>query len=76
MKLILYLMASSRFHILLIPHSESHFHRIIEVGRKKLPNPDAKHEVIWGLISEVGNDKSTLKSSFGSYTYETKTRGE
>ncbi|WWC60224.1 uncharacterized protein I303_102790 [Kwoniella dejecticola CBS 10117] len=69
----------SKFHILLIPqsgpHSKSHYHRIIEVGKKKLPDPGAKHQVIWGLVGGVGNDKSSLKDSFGAYTYETKTRG-
>ncbi|WVW80062.1 hypothetical protein I302_102035 [Kwoniella bestiolae CBS 10118] len=69
----------SKFHILLIPqsgkHSQGHYHRIIEVGKKKLPDPGAKHQVIWGLVGGVGEDKSTLKDSFGAYTYETKTRG-
>ncbi|OCF57995.1 hypothetical protein L486_04022 [Kwoniella mangroviensis CBS 10435] len=69
----------SKFHILLIPqsgkHSKGHYHRIIEVGKKKLPDPGAKHQVIWGLVGGVGEDKSTLKESFGAYTYETKTRG-
>ncbi|OCF74903.1 hypothetical protein I204_03746 [Kwoniella mangroviensis CBS 8886] len=68
-----------KFHILLIPqsgkHSKGHYHRIIEVGKKKLPDPGAKHQVIWGLVGGVGEDKSTLKESFGAYTYETKTRG-
>ncbi|WWD05810.1 hypothetical protein V865_003893 [Kwoniella europaea PYCC6329] len=69
----------SKFHILLIPqsgkHSKGHYHRIIEVGKKKLPDPGAKHQVIWGLVGGVGEDKSTLKDSFGAYTCETKTRG-
>ncbi|KAK4686067.1 hypothetical protein P7C73_g4061, partial [Tremellales sp. Uapishka_1] len=69
----------SKFHILLLPttgpHSTSHFHRIIEIGKKKLPDPGAKHQVIWGLVSGVGGDKAALKTAFGGYEYETKTRG-
>ncbi|WVR03883.1 hypothetical protein IAU60_000882 [Kwoniella sp. DSM 27419] len=69
----------SKFHILLIPqsgpYSQGHYHRIIEVGKKKLPDPGAKHQVIWGLVGGVGNDKSSLKDTFGASTYETKTRG-
>jgi hypothetical protein len=67
-----------RFHILLLPKSKDkgYSHRIIEVGKKKLPDPGAKHQVIWGLIGGVGDDRSKLKEAFGAYSYETKTRGE
>ncbi|WRT65621.1 uncharacterized protein IL334_002566 [Kwoniella shivajii] len=69
----------SKFHVLLIPKSgprgQSHYHRIIEVGKKKLPDPGAKHQVIWGLVGGIGSETSALKESFGAYTYETKTRG-
>jgi hypothetical protein len=58
------------------PHDKGHFHRIIEIGKKKMPDPDAKNQVIWGLVSGVGNDKGAFKDSFGAYSYETKTRGE
>jgi hypothetical protein len=68
-----------RFHILLIPktgkHSSSHFHRIIEVGKKKLPDPGAKRQNIWGLVGTVSEDRSGLKEAFGEYSYETKTKG-
>ena len=68
-----------RFHILLIPksapHEKGHYHRIIEVGKKKLPDPGAKHQTIWGLVSGVGTDPAALKETFGAYSYETKTRG-
>ncbi|KAK8861513.1 hypothetical protein IAR55_002334 [Kwoniella newhampshirensis] len=69
----------SKFHILLIPksspHDKGHFHRIIEVGKKKLPDPGAKHQVIWGLVSAASTDKGDLKDSFGAKEYDTKTRG-
>ncbi|ORY27465.1 hypothetical protein BCR39DRAFT_538148 [Naematelia encephala] len=69
----------SKFHILLIPtsapHKKGHFHRIIEVGKKKLPDPGAKHQVIWGLVGAVGSDRSALKEAFGAYDYDTKTKG-
>ncbi|ORX33671.1 hypothetical protein BD324DRAFT_639126 [Kockovaella imperatae] len=69
----------SKFHILLIPTShpygKSHYHRIIEVGKKKLPDPHASRQVIWGLVGNVGSDKAELKNAFGAYDYETKTKG-
>jgi hypothetical protein len=72
--------ADGRFHILLIPksppHDKGHYHRVIEVGKKKLSDPGAKHQVIWGLVGGVGTDPSALKEAFGAYSYETKTRGE
>jgi hypothetical protein len=58
------------------PHDKGHFHRIIEIGKKKMPDPGAKNQVIWGLVSGVGDDKGAFKDSFGAYSYETKTRGE
>jgi len=58
------------------PHDKGHFHRIIEIGKKKMPDPGAKNQVIWGLVSGVGEDKAAFKDSFGAYSYETKTRGE
>ena len=71
--------ADGRFHILLIPksapHDKGHYHRIIEVGKKKLPDPGAKHQTIWGLVGGIGTDPAALKEAFGAYSYETKTRG-
>ncbi|WVQ94735.1 hypothetical protein IAU59_001815 [Kwoniella sp. CBS 9459] len=69
----------SKFHILLIPktgkHASGHYHRIIEVGKKKLPDPGAKHQVIWGLVGNIDTDKAGLKDVFGAKDYQTKTRG-
>jgi hypothetical protein len=63
--------------MLLLPKSKDkgYYHRIIEVGKKKMPDPGAKHQVIWGLVGGVGNDRRRLKETFGGYSYETKTRG-
>ena len=58
------------------PHDKSHFHRIIEVGKKKMPDPGAKNQVIWGLVGSVGTDEGAFKDAFGAYSYETKTKGE
>lgn len=69
-----------RFHMVLIPksppHDKSHFHRIIEIGKKKMPDPGAKNQVIWGLVGSVGTDKQAFKDAFSAYSYETKTRGK
>lgn len=69
-----------RFHMVLIPksppHDKSHFHRIIEIGKKKMPDPGAKNQVIWGLVGNVGTDRGAFKDAFSAYSYETKTRGK
>lgn len=68
-----------RFHILLIPtsapHDKAHYHRIIEVGKKKMPDPGARYQVIWGLVGSVGTEEGAMKQAFGAYSYQTKTRG-
>jgi len=70
----------ARFHMLLIPtsapHNQGHYHRVIEIGKKKMPDADAKYQVIWGLVSSVSTDQGALKTAFGAYSYETKTRGK
>jgi hypothetical protein len=75
-----WLKADGRFHILLIPksapHDKGHYHRTIEIGKKKLPDPGAKKQVIWGLVGSVSTDPAALKESFGAYSYETKTKGQ
>ena len=49
---------------------------MIEVGRKKMPDPHAKRDIVWGMVQAVSTDKDALKQAFGAYEYETKTRGE
>lgn len=68
-----------RFHILLVPQAakgQTQVHRVIEIGKKRLPDPDSKHDVLWGLVVSVSEDKSSLKDVFGAREYETKTKGE
>ena len=71
--------ACSKIPYLLIPTSNpygrSHHHRTIEVGKKKLPDPHAHRHIIWGMVGSVGTDKADLKTAFGAYDYETKTKG-
>ena len=45
------------------------------MGKKKLPDPGAKRQVIWGLVGSVSTDKAGLRDAFGEYSYETKTKG-
>jgi hypothetical protein len=58
------------------PYDKGHYHRIIEVGKKRLPDPNAKRSVMWGMVGSTGEDKSKLKDAFGAYDYDTKTRGK
>lgn len=70
----------SKFHILLLPKSapydKGHYHRILQVARKQLPDPTASRGIIWGMVDSVGTDRDTLKDSFGAYGYDTKTKGQ
>ncbi|KAM5532241.1 hypothetical protein V8D89_014080 [Ganoderma adspersum] len=51
--------------------------RLIVVGKKGLPDPEAKGRgrVFWGTVSTVGEDLKKLEEGLGESTYETKTRG-
>ena len=52
--------------------------RLIVVGKKGLPDPEAKGRgrVFWGTVSTVGEDLKKLEEGLGESTYETKTGGE
>ncbi|KAG6333906.1 hypothetical protein ID866_5191 [Astraeus odoratus] len=54
-----------------------HF-RLITVGKKRLPDPDAPHgrELFWASVTAVGDDLHSLEQGLGDRTYQTKTRGE
>ncbi|KAJ2934475.1 hypothetical protein H1R20_g2634, partial [Candolleomyces eurysporus] len=56
--------------------SKQHY-RMITIGKKKLPDPEAKgrHEVFWGTVTSIGDDLLGLVEGLGPKTYETKTRG-
>ena len=60
------------------------YFRLLLVGKKALPDPDAgggskgggRKQVFWATVSTVGEDLKTLEEGLGEKTYETKTRGE
>ncbi|KAH9480344.1 hypothetical protein JR316_0006942 [Psilocybe cubensis] len=63
-------------------HSSKKNYRLITVGKKRLPNPEAKKETgkltketFWGTVTSVGNDLDSLVKGLGQKSYETKTRG-
>ncbi|KAH8099251.1 hypothetical protein BXZ70DRAFT_287370 [Cristinia sonorae] len=57
--------------------------RLIAIGKKSLPDPDAggggkgggRKEIFWATISTVGDDLKKLEDGLCGKTYETKTRG-
>lgn len=56
---------------------KTHF-RLITVGKKRLPDPDAPggKGVYWASVTAVGDDLHGLEQGLGERSYETKTRGE
>lgn len=56
---------------------KTHF-RLITVGKKRLPDPDAPggKGVYWASVTAVGDDLHRLEQGLGERSYETKTRGE
>lgn len=56
---------------------KTHF-RLITVGKKRLPDPDAPggKGVYWASVAAVGDDLHGLEQGLGERSYETKTRGE
>lgn len=59
-----------------------HF-RLIAVGKKQLPDPDAggggkgggRKATFWATVATVGDDLKKLEDGLGGKEYETKTRG-
>lgn len=57
--------------------------RLIAVGKKSLPDPDAggggkgggRKQIFWATITTVGDDLQKLEAGLGGKEYETKTRG-
>jgi hypothetical protein len=54
--------------------SKSQF-RQIAIGKKRLPDTEAKHEVFWATVVNVGDDLEALESGLEEQVYQTKTRG-
>ena len=63
-------------------HSAKQHYRLITVGKKRLPDPEAlgarggkSKENFWATVTAVGDDLSALEPGFEAQQYETKTRG-
>lgn len=59
-------------------NTSKQYHRLITIGKKKLPDAHAKGRkdtTFWGSVTSVGDDLHSLVEGLGSKTYETKTRG-
>ena len=78
--------SATRFSILLLPNPTADDesipvedrikpYRYILVGKKRLPDVHASHEVLWGSVTSVGDNLSSLKEELGSQTYQTQTLG-
>jgi hypothetical protein len=64
-----------RFFIILSPHGKDR-HRLIVVGRKKLPEIKDQHERNWAFVQKVGRNPDEIEDELDRAVYETKTRGE
>jgi hypothetical protein len=64
-----------RFFIVLSPRGK-HLHRLIVIGRKRLPDMGDEHERNWGFVQKVVRNPRELEDELGRVVYETKTRGE
>ena len=64
-----------RFFVILSPHNNQR-HRLIVIGRKKLPEIEDRHERNWGFVQKVAHDADDIESELDRITYVTKTRGE
>ena len=58
--------------------------RLIPIGKKTLPDPDAggggkgggRKQVFWATVATVGSDLKKLEEGLGEKIYDTKTRGQ
>ncbi len=64
-----------RFFLLLHPEGSNN-HRLIVIGKKRLPEAGKSGERFWGFVDEVVRTDKQLKEQLGAESYETKTRGE
>lgn len=63
-----------RFFLVLSPRDKPIYRRIV-VGRKRLPDVDAR-ERVWAYVDKVARRPEPVEQDFEAATYETKTRGE
>jgi hypothetical protein len=64
-----------RFFVILSPRGR-HLHRLIVIGRKRLPEIEDVHERNWGFVQTVARNPDELEGELGRIVYDTKTRGE
>jgi len=64
-----------RFFLLLHPE-DSLMHRLIIIGKKKLPEADKSGERYWGFVDAILRTDQQFKEQFGAESYETQTRGD
>jgi len=62
-----------RFFMILSPHNNQ-LHRLIVIGRKKLPEIEDRHERNWGFVQKVAHDAHDVEAELSRITYATKTR--
>lgn len=64
-----------RFFLLLHPEN-SRNHRLIIIGKKRLPEANKAGQRFWGFVDGVLQTDQQLKEQFAAESYETKTRGD
>jgi len=65
-----------RFYMVLRPKG-GHLHRLLVVGRKRLPDPNrADRERFWGFVEKVAAEVRPIAEELKEQHYSTKTRGE
>jgi hypothetical protein len=64
-----------RFFVILSPFDKAR-HRLIVIGRKKLPAIGDSHERNWGFVQKVAGEPEGIEDELDRLTYSTATRGE
>lgn len=64
-----------RFYLVLSPHGKTRY-RLLVVGRKELPDPEAGRQPHWAFVEGVYDDAKQLSEKLRAEVYSTKTRGE
>jgi hypothetical protein len=64
-----------RFFVILSPFSKPR-HRLIVIGRKKLPAITGDQERSWGFVQKVASKPEDIEDDLDRLTYSTATRGE
>ena len=64
-----------RFFVILSP-SDKRRHRLLVIGRKKLPAISDKQERNWGFVQKVSRNPEDIEDDLDRLTYSTQTHGE